>query len=689
MSQPQSIGRYRIVRLLGSGAMGDVYLAEDPNIGRELAVKTVRVVGGTPDDVADRKQRLLREARAAGKFVHPNVVTLFDADEVDGTLYLAFEYVPPGIDLAQRMTQGATTGQPLTLRQALRWVREIAQALQFAHEREIVHRDIKPSNVLIAEDGTAKVADFGIAKLLGPGTELTRTGSVVGSPQYMSPEQVRGEPLDGRSDVFSLGVVFYELLCGIRPFGGETLSTLVFEILSKEPPPVGSLRPSLPGDLVALAHRMLAKDRNHRCASATEVVEAIRTLETTTPSHMLDGSAAPSDVDETRRIATEISAQIDAQSAESPTVQSSARPASPHVLPPPPPGAAKTADATLAAPESVPPTPPVMPSAAPGPVASGPAAPPPTATAPAAPAISTGLPMHGGAAGQRSNTLRNVLLGLGVLAVLGVVAVVGLWFVVKSLSPASLPQALGGEEPVAESEGSEGQPPETASDDPDPEEAASEVAAAEPAEVSGTPEEIPEDEAAALDDLLEEVADAEREPPAVHDDPPPPSVVHDEVAPQDPPPPTEPVTRREPEPAPPPPAPVEPRATPPAQPSEPPSSEEEVPTPEPESNDRELQRWQAAANRADQEMSTGLHFRFDIKPKDLYVIVRVWPEGEGSIVKGATEAFKTGRKGRDMTLPGSGDHLLQLLINGEVQRSILIHASAAKAQTTTIALDFR
>jgi len=153
MNPPQTIGRYRILRLLGSGAMGDVYLAEDPNIGRQLAIKTVRVVGGTPDDVADRKQRLLREARAAGRFVHPNVVTLFDADESDGTLYLAFEYVPPGVDLAQRMNAKPA----VTLRQARCWVREIAQALQFAHNHGIVHRDIKPSNVLIDDDGTAKV----------------------------------------------------------------------------------------------------------------------------------------------------------------------------------------------------------------------------------------------------------------------------------------------------------------------------------------------------------------------------------------------------------------------------------------------------------------------------------------------------------------------------------------------------
>ena len=219
------LGRYRLLRVLGSGAMGDVYLAEDPQIERQLAIKTVRVADGKPEDVEDRKRRLLREAKAAGRLIHPHVVTLFDAGEADGILYLAFEYVA-GSDLSQRME----TPPRLTLGEVLRVVRESADALGAAHLQGIVHRDIKPSNILLDSRGRVKVADFGIAKVVGQATELTMTGSVVGSPHYLSPEQVRGEELDGRTDIFSLGVVLYELL-GQRPFAGETLTTLVYQIL--------------------------------------------------------------------------------------------------------------------------------------------------------------------------------------------------------------------------------------------------------------------------------------------------------------------------------------------------------------------------------------------------------------------------------------------------------------------------
>jgi len=195
-SSGQTLGRYRIVKLLGSGAMGDVYLAEDPQIERQLAIKTVRVADGRTAEVEDRKRRLLREAKAAGRLIHPNVVTLFDAGEADGVLYLAFEFVD-GADLARRIE----APPPLSVGEVLRIVREAAEALEAAHQQGIVHRDIKPSNILLDKRGRVKVADFGIARMAGQATELTMTGSVVGSPHYLSPEQVRGDPLDGRTDV--------------------------------------------------------------------------------------------------------------------------------------------------------------------------------------------------------------------------------------------------------------------------------------------------------------------------------------------------------------------------------------------------------------------------------------------------------------------------------------------------------
>jgi len=282
----QRVGRYRIVRFLGAGAMGEVYLAEDPHIERRLAIKTVRLAGGRPQDIEDRKRRLLREARAAGRLLHPHVVALFDAGEEEGVLFLAFEFVE-GCDLAGRLE----TGEPPTLREVLRITRQVAEALDYAHRQGIVHRDIKPSNILIDTAGHVKVADFGIAKVAGQNTELTVAGSVMGSPQYLSPEQIRGDELDGRSDVFSLGVVLYELLSGRRPFDGETITTLVYQILHKDPS-ISELR-SVPLRLEQLLHRMLAKDRDERLATAGLVAEELAAIERNLPEETLDAPAAP------------------------------------------------------------------------------------------------------------------------------------------------------------------------------------------------------------------------------------------------------------------------------------------------------------------------------------------------------------------------------------------------------------
>ncbi len=266
------VGRYRILDFLGAGAMGEVFLAEDPQIERRLAIKTVRLVG-RPQEIEDRKRRLLREARAAGRLLHPNVVTLFDAGEAEGMLYLAFELVE-GTDLAGRLE----SGPPISLREVLRIIRQVADALDFAHRQGIVHRDIKPSNILLDKQGKVKVADFGIAKVTGQSTELTVAGSVMGSPQYLSPEQIRGEELDGRSDIFSLGVVLYELLSQKRPFDGDTITTLVYQILHKEPPPISELR-AVPERLESLLRCMLAKSRDDRFATAAELAAEVAACE--------------------------------------------------------------------------------------------------------------------------------------------------------------------------------------------------------------------------------------------------------------------------------------------------------------------------------------------------------------------------------------------------------------------------
>jgi serine/threonine protein kinase len=281
----RSVGRYRIFGFLGAGAMGEVYLAEDPHIERKLAIKTVRLVG-RPNEIEDRSKRLLREARAAGRLLHPNIVTLFDAGETEGQLFLAFEFVE-GTDLAVRMD----AAPPLSLREVLRIVRQVAEALDYAHRQGIVHRDIKPSNILLDTIGRVKVADFGIAKVAGQSTELTMAGSVMGSPQYLSPEQIRGDDLDGRSDIFSLGVVLYELLSGKRPFEGETITTLVYQILHKEPPPVSALR-SIPPRLEQLLRNILAKDRDGRTATAGQVAEELAAIERELDDETLSAPAA-------------------------------------------------------------------------------------------------------------------------------------------------------------------------------------------------------------------------------------------------------------------------------------------------------------------------------------------------------------------------------------------------------------
>jgi serine/threonine protein kinase len=358
------VGRYRILSFLGAGAMGEVYLAEDPQIDRRLAIKTVRLVG-RPQEIEDRKKRLLREARAAGRLLHPNVVTLFDAGEAEGLLYLAFEYVE-GTDLAHRLEKGAR----LSLREALRAVRQAAEALDYAHSQGIVHRDIKPSNILLDRAGRVKVADFGIAKMAGQSTELTMAGSVMGSPQYLSPEQIRGEDLDGRSDIFSLGVVLYEILSGRRPFEGDTITTLVYQILHKEPPPVSKLR-AVPPRVEELLRGMLAKGLDERTASAGVVAGELAAIESELSDETLSAPAGTGPLDATallpRRttgaqpLAASAAAALGTVPASPPTI--------PSVPPPSPTVAASmpTAAAALPVPGPMPAAPP--PSYAPVPAA--------------------------------------------------------------------------------------------------------------------------------------------------------------------------------------------------------------------------------------------------------------------------------------------------------------------------------
>ncbi len=258
------IGRYVVRGRIGKGGMGMVYRGLDEALEREVAVKTL-----TGEGLADEESRIRfqREAKAAAKLQHPNIVTVFETDTDRGVPYIAMELLQ-GTSLESLLR----SGEALTLAEKLDVVIQVARGLAHAHEHKIVHRDIKPSNIQILDDGTAKIMDFGIAKQ--EGTQLTKTGMMLGTVHYMSPEQVRGQKLDGRSDIFSLGVILYELLAGRRPFKGEGATDVLYKIVHEEPPPLdlsdlGDLSPRLQ----EIAGRALAKNAPERYATASELAD--------------------------------------------------------------------------------------------------------------------------------------------------------------------------------------------------------------------------------------------------------------------------------------------------------------------------------------------------------------------------------------------------------------------------------
>jgi serine/threonine protein kinase len=269
------LGRFEISTVLGQGAMGVVYLANDPQIDRPVAIKTVRPEAGRGEGTHDIEDRFRKEARLAGRLQHPNIVTIYDVGRDGDVYFIAMEYVD-GRPLTRYLT--AADELPLTAKIAI--IRQTAEALSHAHERGVVHRDIKPGNILVARDGRVKVTDFGIGRFTAASTsDLTRTGQMIGSPAYMSPEQVRGEKLDGRSDLFSLGVVLYELLTAVRPFPGESITTLVYQILHTEPRDPLELKANLPASTREVMARLLAKQPEKRPADAGAFIRELARIE--------------------------------------------------------------------------------------------------------------------------------------------------------------------------------------------------------------------------------------------------------------------------------------------------------------------------------------------------------------------------------------------------------------------------
>ena len=251
---PSRFGPYEIIGPLGAGGMGQVYRARDTRLQRTVAIKVLHETGAA-DPV--RQQRFAREAVAASALNHPNIITVYDFGEEQNKIYMAMELLE-GVDLKQTIVQRA----PRSLDEKLEIMDQICDGLAFAHAGDIVHRDLKPANIHILANGQVKIMDFGLARL--GGSDMTRTGMVMGTPHYMSPEQVRGERADSRSDIFSLGCVFYELIAYRKPFDADSMHAVLFKVMQEEPAPLAELAPDVPHVLQDLIDRCLAKDPAQR-----------------------------------------------------------------------------------------------------------------------------------------------------------------------------------------------------------------------------------------------------------------------------------------------------------------------------------------------------------------------------------------------------------------------------------------
>jgi HD-like signal output (HDOD) protein/tRNA A-37 threonylcarbamoyl transferase component Bud32 len=264
-----TIGRYEILKVIGQGAMGTVYLGRDPLIQRTVAIKTLRYGDGY--DIALSRTRFFREAEAAGSLSHPNIVTIYDVGEDRGTAYIAMEYLD-GCDLRAYCASDHLLSHP----EVIRIVRDVALALDYAHERGVIHRDIKPANIQISSAGHVTVTDFGIARLVD--LSGTQAGTIVGTPNYMSPEQINGESADGRADLFSLGVVLYELLTGNKPFQGEVITAIMNSIANSAPIPILEKNPSIPEKLASLVEKAMSKNREERYQFGREMAGGLEDL---------------------------------------------------------------------------------------------------------------------------------------------------------------------------------------------------------------------------------------------------------------------------------------------------------------------------------------------------------------------------------------------------------------------------
>lgn len=263
-----NIGRYRIIKEIGRGSMGVVYQAEDPNLDLVVALKVLKQELLTDDPFV---KRFISEAKALGRVDHPNIVRVFNVDRDGDTIYIAMEFIE-GESLSSRMAEESFSPEAIA-----EFGATVATALDSAHKKGIVHRDIKPSNIVFKADGSAKITDFGIAHIEGPSrSQQTLAGEILGTPAYMSPEQVMSRPVDGRSDIFSLGIILYELATGTRPFSGEGITGIFAAITGEEPPEAVTKNPNIPKTLSHVIMTCLRKDPAKRYADGLELAKSLR-----------------------------------------------------------------------------------------------------------------------------------------------------------------------------------------------------------------------------------------------------------------------------------------------------------------------------------------------------------------------------------------------------------------------------
>lgn len=265
------LGRYAVEKEIGKGAMGSVYLGRDPKIARVVAIKTMALAQEfEEDELQEVKARFFREAETAGRLSHPNIVTIYDAGEEHDLAYIAMEYLK-GDDLVRY----SKADNLLPVIKVMDIIRRAAEALHYAHQQNVVHRDIKPANVMYeAETDGLKITDFGIARITD--SSKTKTGMVLGTPSYMSPEQLSGKKVDGRSDLFSLGVMMFQLVTGRLPFQGESMATLMFKIANEPHPKPDTIRPELPRCVTVIINRALAKDPEKRYQTGAQMASDLR-----------------------------------------------------------------------------------------------------------------------------------------------------------------------------------------------------------------------------------------------------------------------------------------------------------------------------------------------------------------------------------------------------------------------------